>query len=173
MVISSASIKAIITSIGTKATDLSTPSETISLSETDTFTDGAGGNGAEQHWSDQVTLTDGSNTELDLAGGLTDAFGDVITFTKIKAIFIRHNSTDSGLIYGHSAANGLPIMNAAALANAGGGVIAAGGWVLLVNPGSAGWAVTAGTGDLLKLEDDGTGAAGNKQVDVFILGETS
>jgi hypothetical protein len=173
MVISSAIIQILINSTGTKTLDLSVPQDNIAINDSNSFVDGAGALSAEGHYSDTVRLADGASTELDLSGILADAFGDTVVGTKLKALYLKNKSTDSGLIYGHSAANGVPILNAAALANAGGILIPPGGQDIKIAVDADGWAITAGTGDLLKLEHDSAGAAAADEVQTFVADAAS
>jgi len=174
MDIQSANLNITVNSTGTKALDLSTPNDQFPATAFTgfQFTDGTGALKAEQHYHDTITLADGASTELDLAGGLTDAFGDTITLTKLKGIYLKNKSADATLIYGHSAANGIPIVNAAALANAGGILIPPGGADIKIAADADGWLITAGTGDKLKLEHDGTGSS-TMDVDIYLLGEVT
>jgi len=50
---------------------------------------------ANQIWTDSRSLT-ATSENLDLAGGLTDAFGSTLTFTTVKLLMIKNTSTTSG-----------------------------------------------------------------------------
>jgi len=151
------------------AFDLSAAQDNLSSALTPintAFTNGTGANKAGSQYHDNVTLAKSASTELNLTDdSLTDKFGEAITFTFVKAIFIRNNSSDATIIYGHSAATPLPIIETT-------------GDGILIGPGGFDLKMFAGTGyaaagaNLLKIEDDGTGAAGGT-VDIFILGEVS
>lgn len=122
-------------------------------------------NQANQLFSDQRTLAGSTSEELDLAGGLTDAFGNAITFTKIKAIIISAAAANGGDIeVGGSAANGFNDW-----VGAGGDFIKVkpGGAFAIVAPDLAGYAVTAGTGDLLKINNADANPA---TYDITIIG---
>jgi len=163
-------VQFVISSQATKALDLSTPSDTISFQTKYSFTDGTGANKANQHWSDTRTLADGASEELDLAGGLTDAFGDTVTFTKIKTLYIRNNSADANLIIGGAAANGFTAMFGGTDDTL---ILPAGAAVMLCASSHAtGYAVTADTGDLLQIEHDGTGDD-SLTYDIVIIGEVA
>jgi hypothetical protein len=115
-------------------------------------TDMASGTAASQAdvlWADKRTL-DATSETLDLAGMLEDAYQDTATFANVRAIYIGNKSTTSGEV--------LTIGGATASAWA--------GWVgdssdtipigpsgchLLYSP-IDGYAVTATTGDLLKVD---------------------
>lgn len=129
---------------------------------------GTAANKADLMFSDQRSISASSNEELDLAGGLTDPLGNALTFAKIKAILIRAASGNGGnIVVGGAAANGFtgPFADATDKLN-----IPAGGAVLLAAP-SAGWSVTGGTGDLLKIANDDGAAAGT--YDIIVIGTSA
>lgn len=97
-----------------------------------------------------------ANTDLDLAGSFSGVFGTT-TFARIKAVVLKAPDTNTNNV----------VMGAAA-SNAWVGPFGAsthtiacppGGCIPLFNPTSAGWPVTAGTGDLLRLANSGAGSA--------------
>lgn len=130
------------------------------------FTNGSGANQASELYVKRRTVTASSNDDIDLAGVLTDNLGATITFTKIKGIRIRADAANPGdLLIGPAAANGfLAPFNAAADRVR----CAPGGYVDLVNPTAAGWAVVAGTGDILRVTN-GSGS-GSATYNIEILG---
>lgn len=75
----------------TKALDLSTPSESISINQSQTFTDGTGSNQIGEIWHDTRTITGSEN--LDLFGTLTNAFGETVSFAAVKILFIHNKAT--------------------------------------------------------------------------------
>lgn len=81
----------------TKSLDLSTPEDVISLARNTQFTDGTGSGKANRHWSDSRSLNASAQEVLDLEA-LTDAFGQTLTFTKIKFIYIKNTSTTAAQI---------------------------------------------------------------------------
>lgn len=109
------------------------------------------------------TIAGGATETIDLSGTtLRDAFGELIVFTKVKRIRVRHADlgTASTVLVDGGAAN---------VANSLRAVIARGGWVDLVNPTVNGYALTPGTADLLVIvNQDGSNAA---TVEVEVLGE--
>ena len=132
------------------------------------FTDGTGANKAKNHWHDQRTLAASASEDLDLAGGLTDAFGNVITFTKIKAIIVFAAAANTNdVVLGNAAANAwIGPFGAAAHTVA----VKPGGIAIFIAPDANGYAVTAGTADILKVLNGGAGTS--VTYDIFILGET-
>lgn len=130
------------------------------------FTNGSGANQAADLYAASRTVALSANDDIDLSGVLLNNLGTTLAFTKIKAIRIRADSANPGdLLVGPAAANGfLAPFNAAADRVR----VAPGGVLELINPSAAGWAVTAGTADLLRVTNgSGSGSATYK---IEILG---
>ena len=111
----------------------------------------------------------GSATDnVDVAGSLSDAFGTTLTYVKIKMLYIKNNSTTAGntiTVGGHATA-ALLIFGTAAHTH----TIGPNGFMLLWEPSLAGKAVTATTGDLLKILND---TANNVTYDIAIVGTSA
>lgn len=124
----------------------------------ESFAVGTGANQVATRYCAIRTLG-GATETLDLAGVLTDEFGDTITFAAIKAIAV-YNSDDAAITIDTTISNGWT----AAL----NGVItlAPGALLLLVDPSATGWAVTAGTGDLIEI-----GGTTGKTYEIVIFGK--
>ena len=135
------------------------------LSYSNTLANGTGANQAQTVFTDQRTLAGTTSEDLDLAGGLTDAFGATITFTKVKANIVTAAAANGGDIeVGGAASNGFAAWVGAAADYI---VIPAGGLFAISAPDATGFAVTAGTGDLLKINNtDGSTAT----YDIVIIG---
>jgi hypothetical protein len=136
----------------TNTLDLQTSSAPISHSNAIAFTDGTSTNQAELVFADTRSLAISTSEDLDLAGSLTDAFGRVLTFTYVKGIYIKHNTTTAttALAVGGASANQFInwVANSSDIVN-----IRPGGAFMLVAPDATGYAVTASTGDLLKINN--------------------
>lgn len=142
--------------------DVNSAEYPFSLSSNFTFANGTGANQANQVFTDTRTIAASGNEDLDLAGSLSDAFGNTITFTKVKAI---HVITDAGntnnVEVTRPASNGLPMFMAA-----GDGISLGPGWsTTIVAPTAAGITVTAGTGDLINIAN----SAGSTSVTYTIV----
>jgi hypothetical protein len=123
---------------------------------------GVGSNQANQIWSDTRTLISAGNETLDLNASLVNAFGESVTFTKIKVMVIVNKGT-TDLTIGNAAANQWATWLGAVAHTI---TVPAGGALVLTNPG-AGFAVTAATGDQLKI----TNAAGAScDYDIILMG---
>jgi len=144
--------------------DLSTPKDPLNYSLSKTFANGTGADEVDTVFHDTRTLTTGASENLDLAGSLTDGFGSTITFAIVKAIFIYNKSTARILTVGGAASNQFInwVGDTTDVIK-----IRPGGFVLLVTPDATGYAVTAGTGDLLKILND---AGSSCDYDIVILG---
>lgn len=149
--------------------DLSTILDNVKKTYSTAFTNGQGANKAENIFHDQRTVTASATDSLDLSGSLTNKFGTTVAFTKIKGIivFAAAANTNDVQVQG-PASNGFINW---ILAAGDGIAIQPGGVFALVNPSSGGYAITAGTGDLL----DFVNSAGGTSVvyDVIIIGETT
>lgn len=141
-----------------------TSSESINISMA--ITNGTGASQGNQVFSDTRTLSASSNEELDLAGSLSNGLGSTVTFTRIIALVVEADADNGDTIsVGGAAANGWETW------------VGATGDLVKVRPGGAlvlkasdatGYAVTAGTGDLLKITNDDSAAAGSYTI--YLIG---
>lgn len=148
------------------AIDLSEASFPFRLNQLYTFTDGTGANQIKSMFTDQRTLSASATEDLDLAGSLTDVYGATITFTKVKLLMVRAASGNTNdVLVGGAGSNGFTswVGDATDVVK-----VKPGGSLILVAPDATGYAVTAGTGDLLTI----TNSAGSTSVtyDIVILG---
>lgn len=149
----------------TSALDLATLSVPLDKTYSDTLSDGTGANQATKIFHDTRTLAASGTETLDLAGSLTDATGQTLTFAKIKVVFFRaaDGNTNSVQVT-RPASNGVALFMAA-----GDGIsLLPGGKFVWWSPNATGVTVTAGTGDLITV----TNSAGSTGVtyDVIIIG---
>ena len=155
----------------TGASDLSTLLDTMNSSVLPLWpiTDGTGLNEADVIWHDQRTLASSTSEEIDLAGSLTDVFGTVLTFARIKGILISSALANGALIQvGGSASNGFVnwVASATDIIN-----VRNGGTFALIAPDATAYAVTAGTGDKLKITN--TDGAATATYDIIIIGASA
>lgn len=127
------------------------------------MTDGTGADQAKEVFTDTRTLTASASENLDLAGVLTDVFGNALTFTKIKALIVKADAanTNDVLVGGHATA---------AIATLFGDAtdkvrVKPGGMVAFVAPDANGYAVTATTADMLTV----TNSAGGTSVTYTVI----
>jgi len=133
-----------------------------------TVTDGTGSSQADIVFRDQRTLAASTSENLDLAGDLTDAYGTTLTFVDVKMLYVSAASTNgANIVVGGAASNAF----VGAFADATDKVnLPASAWLKWVNP-IDGYAVTAGTGDILKIENsDGAATA---TYDIVIVGTSA
>lgn len=155
----------------TAALDLASAQALLNKSYSMELADGVAAGQANRIFHDQRTLAASATEDLDLAGSLIDAFGSTLTFVKVK-----------GLIVSAAAANTNNVIVGGASSNqfvswAGGAthtVTVRPGAVFALFAGAAdstGYAVTAGTGDLLKIAN----SAGTTSVtyDVIVIGTSA
>ena len=130
------------------------------------WTDGATANKANRIWTDRRTLAGSGTENLDLAGGLTDAFGTAITFARVRALIVAAapGNTNNVIVGGDATSTFLTWVQTEASAL----IVRPGGLFALIAPDTTGYAVTATTGDLLML----TNSAGGTDVvyDIAIIG---
>lgn len=138
------------------ALDLSTTTDKIERNDNYTFTDGAAASMIDTHWSDERTLAASATEDLDLAGGLTDAFGTAITFARVKVIIIiaASGNTNNVQVGGAGSTFINWVANSSDIVN-----IRPGGILVLVAPDATGYAVTATTGDLLRIGNSAAGTS--------------
>lgn len=151
----------------TVVNNITEPTETMPT-ETWTVTSGTGQNQMDLLYHVAGTATT-SPTDYDLAGSLTDSFGNALTFVEVRYIFIKvFGATEDTYIEvggGDDGAGNNAFVNW--VANATDKLrIYREGALLMYNPDPAGYAVTAGTGDILRL----VASAGSIKYDMVIGG---
>lgn len=152
----------------TSPLDLSTPIDPLSLTERIRLTSGTGAGAADMKWHDRRTLSASGTEDLDVAGSLTGAFGNTLTFARIKAVLVVASSANTNDVQvTRPASNGVPLF----LAAGDGLAVKPGGLFLWVAPDASGVAVTGGTGDKITV----TNSAGSTSVtyDVVIVGASA
>ena len=157
------SIQAVIRGDLVNPGDLSTGKDVLRQTLEALFTDGTGLNQANNQFSDRRSLTTGANEDLDVAGGLVNAFGVTLTFAKVKVIAIMALATNTtNITVSRPASTGLPFFAAAGDAV----VLKPGGIFLFVDPSAAGVTVTGGSGDLINVAN-AAGATANYDVVIW------
>lgn len=128
------------------------------VSDSITFANAAGALGVTKRWGDSRVLT--GTDSLDLAGGVTDRFGVVKTFTKNKLLYIKHTFATGTLTIGGGSNPWIGWFTGTIVLNPG-------GILLFVDPTSAGKTVTAGTGDLLQI----VASVASQTYNIVVMGE--
>lgn len=115
------------------------------------FAQGTGANNANKFYADEITVAGGASVDLDLAGVLVDVFSTATTFTKIRLIYIEVVNSDA------STGEAITIGGStSAFSSFLGDVtdkikIRNGGCFQLSCSDATAYAVTASTGDILKI----------------------
>jgi hypothetical protein len=158
-----ANIEAVYTGTG----DLSTRVQQLSRASQAAIqmASGTSSNQANALFEDTRTLVASATEELDLYGGLTDAFGTTLNFVTIKAIRIKAATANTNnVVVGNASSNPFtgPLGGTTPTLT-----IPPGGLVMLVAPVS-GWAVTNASSDKLRF----TNSAGTTSVsyDLIVVG---
>ena len=150
--------------------DLGTSRAPQSLSRSMSLGSGTGAGKADRVLSDRRTLAASGTEDLDLAGVLVDAFGAQITFARIKGLVIAAAAGNTNnVVIGNATSNAWATLLGAThtLTLRPGAFVAVGTGVA----DATGYAVTAGTGDLLKVANSGAGTS--VTYDVHIIGASA
>lgn len=149
----------------TDTLDLGSKSAPQVLSRAITLDSGTGANQADRVFTDIRTIAISGTDDLDLAGSLLDAYGNTITFVKVKGIFVAADSLNTNnVILGAAAANQFIGPFGAATHTA---AIHPGGFQCFACSDAAGWPVVAGTGDLLRVANSGAGTTVNYAIAII------
>ena len=152
----------------TSALDLGAGTYPLNFIFKTNMANGTGTSQSDLLFSDQRTITASSTEDIDLAGDLSDAFGNTMTFVKVKAIIITAATANTNNVtVSPATSNGFngPFNAAADLI-----AIPPGGSFIVTAPVS-GWTVTAATGDLLTIANS---AAGTSVIyDIVIIGTSA
>ncbi|MET9138899.1 hypothetical protein [Streptomyces parvulus] len=152
------------------ALDLGTSRASQSLSRRLELASGTGVGKADRVFSDRRTIAASGSEDLDLAGVLLDAFGAQITFARVKGLIVAAAAENTNnVVLGAASSNPW-----ATLLGATHTLTLRPGAFVAVGTGAAdptGYAVTAGTGDLLKVAN----SAGSTSVtyDIHIIGASA
>jgi len=141
---------------GTELNSVSNDSYSESYSKAFAF--GVGSGNAKGTFHGTWSCAAGSQVVFDLTATMSDALGDAISATEVKAVYIRNVSTTTGdllEVLGDAAAVGqqVPFMLAATDAVQ----LGPGGAILIVSP-IDGWAVAAGATDRIEVDNNQAGA---------------
>lgn len=154
----------------TKTTDLSAPTDRMSLRRAMSLTSGTAAGKADLRFADTRTLAASATEDLDLAGVLTDVYGVALTFVKIKGLYVKAaDANTNNVVIGNAAATAW-----AALLGATGTVTLRPGAAITLTTGqedATAYAVAAGSTDLLKIANSGAGTG--VTYDIAIVGTSA
>lgn len=162
----SATVKAAVSASYSNALEFGSVVQSLQYNVANAFADGTGADQAQKLWTDQRTLGVSATEDLDLSGGVVDVFGTSLAFTKVKALVIKAAAGNTNdVVVGGAASNGLVTFFGAATDKV---KVKPGGTLVLIAPDANGYAVTAATGDLLRV---GNSAAGTSVTyDITVIG---
>lgn len=163
------SVSVALNALHTSALDFSTVSAPLSRTYSTIFTSGTGAGAADRIFADQRTITASGTDDLDLAGSLTDSFGATITFARIKVLFVAAaaGNTNNVLVGGAASAQFINWVSDATDKI----VVRPGGEFLLKATDATAYAVTATSGDLLRIANSAGGTS--VTYDIVLIGASA
>lgn len=154
----------------TNPIDLKTGAAPLSYVPLFSFVNGSGANQITQMFTDSRTLASGASENLDLSGVLVNVFNQTLLFTNIRLLSMRSPSTNVNTIrFGPGSSNGWTTAFGDASDRL---VLRPGGCIILVAPDPNGYAVTAGTGDILTVTNTNDIAAEAQNYEIILMGVT-
>ena len=160
-------IKLTVSGTHVNVTDLQTVTASLNDAIQFALTNGTGDDNVDLIYSDQLTVGDGATVDLDLIGALTDpVYGETFDLVKLKAVIIWSTAAGNGEIAIGGDANSVPLFTAVGDSL----ILPPAGLFVWIAP-KDGVAVTADTGDILQLVDDGS--ATGSVLDIWILGTSA
>lgn len=152
----------------TKVVDGDNVTFSPALTHTKSMVDGVGAGQADILWRDLARSLAASATEdLDLRGVLTNVFGDLVNLVKVKVIVVKAASGNTNdVVVGGAATNAFPLFS-----DVTDKIPVKPGGCLAIDGGDAGYAVTAGTGDLLRIGNGGAGSS--VTYDIWLIGTSA
>ena len=133
------------------------------------YSTGTGAGQADRIFHDQRTVAPSGTDDLDLAGVLLDVFGATVTFARIKAITIAAAAGNTNnVVIGAAASNQFATWAGAATHTVN---VRPGGFFTIAVTDATAYAVTAGTGDLLRIANSGAGTS--ITYDVILIGSSA
>ncbi len=137
-----------------KAADIGEVSHLLRQTYQHALGDGTADGQYDQVFVDTFSIAASGSASLDLKGSMTDVFGNAFTPAEIAAIIIYADAANVNNIVVGNDTNAIPIFSAATAS-----IAVRPGSLFLITAGAAGIAVTASTGDILKLSNSGSGTS--------------
>lgn len=145
--------------------DLSTPIDALDKKTKIELANGTGTGMADLCFHDQRTVAASGTDALDLAGSLAGPFGASQVFVELRALLVFAAAANTNNVrVNRPASNGVPLF----LAASDGIDVPPGGLFMWACPADGKVPVTAGTGDLLNIDNSGAGTS--VTYDVVIIG---
>lgn len=149
-----------------KSLDIGNARLDVNYSKKYSVANGTDASQANMIWTDNRSISASSSDDLDLYGGLTNAFGDTINFTAIKGIFIvaDPSNVNNVIIGGDGSALVNWVGNANDVVN-----VKPGGMFCIYDPSAGGYGVTNTSADILQIANSSSGSS--VVYDIMIVGE--
>ncbi len=128
--------------------DTGTPIFTSLVEQVASYASGTNASQQDVLWEDTGSLVS-TTVDIDLRGSLTDKFGAAASFVEITGLIIKNNTTTTAHVL--TVGGGSNPWITWLIATGDGVKIGPGGFLALGNP-IDGYATTAGTGDILRLD---------------------
>ncbi len=137
--------------------DLSTVNDNATLEYSVSIVDGTAADKADLLWHDELVISAVSNDDLDLTALTNTIFGSTVTinFTKVRAILLVNTSTTAGDFLNVGGAGAGSAFDTPFAGDADAKVQVGADSALLLANKKDGWAVTGGTGDILRVHNPG------------------
>jgi len=167
MALDTSSVVLSVTGSQSSAIDFTTGQAPIARTYQLLYGTGTGAGLADRVWHDQRTIAASGTDDLDLAGVLVDVFGATVTFARIRAMVVAAASGNTNnVIVGNATTNGFITWVGAAAHTV---TVRPGGFLCLANglTDATGYAVTAGTGDILRIANSGAGTSVTYDIILF------
>jgi hypothetical protein len=133
------------------------------------FSSGTAAGQVDRIIADTRTIAASGNDDLDLNGVLTDLLGGVVSLLRVKVLVVRASAANvNNVVVGGGASN--PFINWAT-GTTPAVVVRPGGLFVLAASDATGYAVTAATGDILRITNSGAGSS--VTYDIVILGASA
>ena len=145
--------------------DIGNGRHTIKTTYSNVLSSGTGADQANAMWSDTRQIAASTTEDLDLFGGLTDAFGVTMNFANIKLVFVKAAASNTNDVVIGGDANSVPMFDDVSDAIS----IKPGGVFMVTNPAANGYVVTNSTGDVLQVANSSSGSV--VDYDIIIIGE--
>lgn len=149
--------------------DISAPEQDLNVNERIALSLGTMAGQADLLFSDTRTIAASGTDSLDLAGVLTDAFGQVMTAVEIVGVLVfAHAGNTNDVVVGGAPSNtwtgffGDPTDKLK---------VKPGGFAFIAAPTNPAYPVTAGTGDLLLVANSSSGTS--VDYDIVVIGRSA
>ncbi len=145
-----------VSSTGQLGVGLTTVTNPVSEDYTQLFSSGTGASQASNIYHAERTITASSSEDLDLNGTLLNGFGVTLSFTKIRALIIHAAAANTNDVV----IGGVNTTITSIFSDTSDKLkIKPGGTLLLTAPAAAGYALTAGSADVLTVANSSSGTS--------------